>query len=341
MGARRGEYVNKTGWPTACGGSILPTQREIVGAVSSGSSGSPRVGFAYSCHSNSDVLVVNGIVDYFRRLGSEAYHPGTIAIELLFIGAVVYTILRFLEGTPGARLMKGAGLLIVAGFLGVDVVATKFDWARIAVLYRYFVGGVFLTALIVFQPELRRGLSRLGETRWLRRFVEDPDAVIEPVMTAVGHLAKNKIGALIAVEGQVGLGTVIDTGVPLDARLTSDLLNTIFWPGSTLHDMGVVVREDRIVAAGCQFPLTDNPDMDRSLGSRHRAAVGMSEETDAAVIVVSEETGRISIAQRGQLDSGLDIDQLRSRLGAMLSQGGNRRLEANHSRRATDHRTGS
>jgi len=265
---------------------------------------------------------VTGILEYLQRLASEAYHPGTIVIELLIIGLVVYTILRFLEGTPGAGLLKGMGLLAVIGFLVVDVLATRFDWARIGVLYRYFITAAFLTALVVFQPELRRGLARLSEARWLRRFLENPDTVVEPVVAAVAHLSKNKIGALIAIEHEVGLGRVIESGVRLDAQLSSDLLNTIFWPGSALHDMGVVIREQRVVAAACQFPLSEHHEVDRSLGSRHRAALGMSAESDATVIVVSEETGLVSLAKGGQLDRGLEPEALRARLTALLHGGG-------------------
>jgi diadenylate cyclase len=264
---------------------------------------------------------VNQLFEYIERLGSQAYNPVTVAIELLIIGVVIYMILRFLEGTPGARLLRGVGLLLLVGFLLVEVLASTFGWARIAVLYRYFVIGVFLTVLVVFQPELRRGLARLGEARWLRRFTANQDEIneiVDPVVASVAHLSKNKIGALIAIEREVGLDPVLESGVRLDARLSSELLNTIFWPGSALHDMGVVIRAYQVVAAGCQFPLSDSQDIDRSLGSRHRAAMGMSVESDAAIIIVSEETGRISLAQGGKLDAGLKPETLEERLIEIL-----------------------
>ncbi|MHC4609313.1 MAG: diadenylate cyclase [Planctomycetota bacterium] len=136
--------------------------------------------------------------------------------------------------------------------------------------------------------------------------------MIDPIVSAVGQLSKKKIGALIAIERTTSLGGVSESGVSIDAAVSAELIETIFWPGSALHDMGMIVEQGRIVAAGCQFPLADSEDVDRSLGSRHRAAVGMSHECDAVVIVVSEETGTISVAQRGRLRRSLSTDSLRS-----------------------------
>jgi len=154
----------------------------------------------------------------------------------------------------------------------------------------------------------------LGETRWLRRWVSTENKLIEPIVASAAQLSKNKIGALIAIERDVGIGSIIDTGVKIDGILSADVLNAIFWPNAPLHDMGVIIREGRIAAAGCQFPLADSGTIDRSLGSRHRAAVGMSLESDAVIIVISEETGAISIAERGQLQRALTLEALRSHL---------------------------
>jgi diadenylate cyclase len=142
--------------------------------------------------------------------------------------------------------------------------------------------------------------------------------VIEPIVTAVEHLAKRKIGAVIAVERTSEARAIAESGVPLDAMVTAELLETIFWPGSALHDLGVMISGDRIKAAGCQFPLADSDGVDRSLGSRHRAAIGMSEETDAVVIVVSEETGAISVAVRGRLRRGIPPGSLHEVLSSHL-----------------------
>ena len=246
--------------------------------------------------------------------------PLNTAIELALIGIVVYAILRFLHGTRGARLLQGLMTLLVVGFIVVRVVAETAGLDRISVLYEPFAWFVVLTTLVVFQPELRRGLMRLGETRFRRGRRSEIDAIARPISTACTWLSKNKIGALIAVEGQIGLSGLTDEGVRLDAKLTPELLNTIFWPGSALHDLGVVLQQGRIGAAGVQFPLGDAGGVDRSIGSRHRAAIGLSLESDAVVVIVSEETGVISIAERGHLYSHIPPDALFKTLRRHLSR---------------------
>ncbi|MCH8963938.1 MAG: TIGR00159 family protein [Planctomycetes bacterium] len=258
------------------------------------------------------------LVDYFRQLGSEAYNPWVILIEFLLIGVIVYCTLRFLQGTRGARLMRGVGVVVVASFVVVRMLAERFGWERIEFLYQYFVLAVFLITLVVFQPELRRGLMRIGERLWFTSMYRVPNKVIEPLVLSVSALSKKHIGAIIAIERVSGLGAIVETGVRLDARLSADLLNTIFWPGSALHDMGVLIRQDRIVAAGCQFPLAEAVDFERGLGSRHRAALGLSEESDAIIVVVSEETGSISLASDGELHRALSPEVLQTMLYELL-----------------------
>jgi diadenylate cyclase len=265
--------------------------------------------------------MIRAITNYIDGLlHSAAYSPGRIAFELFLIGFVVYTVLRFLRGTRGARLLQGIVILVAGGFLVVNVLADWFDLERIKILYQPFVWTVLLTTLVVFQPELRRGLMRLGETRWRRTSQSEIDKISRPIATACGQLSKNKIGALIAVERDIGLSGLIDQGVPLDARLTSELLLTIFWPGSVLHDLGVIIQRTRVAAAGCQFPLGDAEGLDRSIGSRHRAAIGLSLDSDAIVVVVSEETGSISIAERGRLYRHIQPDAMFATLRRHLSQ---------------------
>lgn len=262
---------------------------------------------------------LQAMLDYFRRLGSGAYDPWVIIIELLLIGTVVHLTLRFLQGTRGARLMRGIGVVLVAGFVLMRMLAERFHWERIEFLYQYFVGAVFLMVLVIFQQELRRGFMRIGEQLWISGIFKKADLLIEPLVTAVQQMSKKRIGALIALERNTLLGGIIETGVELDAVVTEDLLNTIFWPGSALHDMGVVLRGQRITAAGCQFPLAESGDLERTLGSRHRAALGLSLETDAIIVVVSEETGTISIAIGGQLLRGFTPESLRSKLFELLT----------------------
>jgi diadenylate cyclase len=263
---------------------------------------------------------MKGILEYITSLfKSGSYRLEAVALEMLLIGVVVYVVLRFLHGTRGARLLQGMMTLIIGGFLVVHVLADQFGLERIAVLYQPFVWAVLITTLIVFQPELRRGLTRLGETRFRKPQATELDRVARPIVIACGQLSKNKIGALIAIEREIGLGATVDQGIKLDARLTPELINTIFWPGSALHDLGVVVQQGRIAAASCPFPLAEAEGIDRSMGSRHRAAVGLSLDSDAVVVVVSEETGAISIAERGKLYRHIPPDALLSTLKRHLA----------------------
>jgi diadenylate cyclase len=270
--------------------------------------------------SDPDGPMLQVLINYLRSIfASEAYSPGQILLEMSLIGVVIYSVLRFLHGTRGARLLQGMVILVVGGFLVVNVLAEWFRLERISVLYQPFLWAVLLATLVVFQPELRRGLMRLGETRWRRISQSEIDRVAMPVAMACTQLSKNKIGALIAIERDVGLAVIADEGVRLDARLSPELLNTIFWPGSALHDLGVVIQNGRIMAAGCEFPLMDADGVDRSMGSRHRAAIGLSLESDAIVVVVSEETGSISIAERGELRRHIRPDNLYDALCHHLS----------------------
>jgi diadenylate cyclase len=259
---------------------------------------------------------------YFRRLGTRAYSYETVLIELVLIGAGVYIILRFLRGTGGAGVAKGIGVLIIASFLIVDVMASRFDWQRIEFLYTKYVTVLIIGVLIIFQPELRRAVMRLGEAKVLRRWRGDVEQVITELVRSARDLSKRKIGAIIAVERETGLAALAESGTPIDAQVTSRLVDSIFYPGSALHDMGVIIRRGRVAAAGCQFPLAEGEDFPSELGSRHRAALGLSRESDALVIVISEETGKITLAERGWLDRDLTPEELRERLRVELAGGG-------------------
>jgi diadenylate cyclase len=219
-----------------------------------------------------------------------------IAIELIMIGLVVFWVVAFLRGTRGARMLRGIAFILVALFLIVHLLGTVFQLKRVEFLYSKLLVGVSFVVAVVFQPELRRALMRLGE-------------------------AKRKIGALIAIERETGLGGIAESGTRVNADISADLLNTIFWPNSPLHDLGVVISNGRVAYAGVQFPLAESGELERELGSRHRAAVGMSQETDAVVLIVSEETGDISIAERGQLIRKLTAESLRGLLGELLNRG--------------------
>jgi len=244
----------------------------------------------------------------------------TDALELLLIGLVIYFVYRSLRGTRGARAVRGFIFLLVTSFVLLRLLADYFQMERLKFLYTALVPVLALLAVIVFQPELRRSLMRLGDNRLFRRFLkEGASAFVDRIVRSVATLSRNRIGAIVAVEREARLGAVSETGTAVDAELTSDLLTTLFWPGSPLHDMGVIIRGGRIAAAGCEFPLSHQAILDPHLGTRHRAAVGLTEETDAVVVVVSEETGNISLAEGGQLEGPLTPDQLRDRLMELLS----------------------
>lgn len=263
-------------------------------------------------------------IDFLRSLvqpfTSGQYSLLAVAVELLLIGAPVYLILRFLRGTRGERLVWAVGLILGVSFLLVRLVAQKFGLDRINFLYPYFVLAILAVALVVFQTELRRGLIRIGERGWFRAWSKSAKRAIDPVVTAAARLSKKKIGALIAIERSTSLGGVAETGIQIDAVVSAELLESVFWPGSALHDMAAIVADGRLVAARCQFPLADTGELDGSLGSRHRAAVGMSQECDAVVVVVSEETGTISVAERGRLRRSLTPDSLHDLLISAFSE---------------------
>ena len=252
---------------------------------------------------------------FFRLRGYLDNEPLTVFIELLVIWLLVFFIFNFLRGTRGARALKGAALILIVATLFIRVVVREDTFERLNYIYSGFVGFAAIALVILFQPEIRRGLVRLGETSFfgtgggLRRKV-----VIEEILASIAYLSKNKIGALIAIERETGLRHIVEGGTRVEAVVSAELLNTIFWPGSALHDMGVVIQGDKIIAAGVQFPLAEGGQFESELGSRHRAGIGLSQEADCLIIIVSEETGTISIAERGSLKRGLTIDSLRTEL---------------------------
>ena len=233
-------------------------------------------------------------------------------VQVVIVAFVAYRALLFLVGTRALHILFG---LLLLGVTYVAAVLLKFE------MIAYLLGLVFtygaFALLIVFQPELRAALSRLGQARVLRFFYRGAALqVAEEVAEAVDRLSRAGTGAIIAIEGEVGLGDYLESGTPITARVSADLLTTIFTPYSPLHDGAVLIRGDTIVGAGCILPLTQFPVEDKSLGTRHRAALGLSEETDALVLVVSEETSAISVARRGALERGVSVQRLRELLAS-------------------------
>lgn len=258
----------------------------------------------------------NDLINQFTGIIDRA--NWTDLVELLMIGAAVYAVMRFLRGTRGARLLRGFVLLLLGSTLVLSWIASIFNLERIQTLYPFFTGALFLVALVAFQPELRRALIRLGAATWFADSPQAMERVIEQVVEAAAYLSKNKIGALIAFEKSTEFGALVDAGVRLDAEVSKDLLMTIFWPGTSLHDMGVVIAQGRVAAAAVQFPLADSDEVSIALGSRHRAAIGLSQESDALVLVVSEENGIISVVQGGNMQRNLTTESLRHILRAEL-----------------------
>jgi len=228
-------------------------------------------------------------------------------VEIAIVAFLFYRLLLLLQKTRAMQMLLGAFLLVGAYF-----VARILDFA----LIRYLLETLFqygaIAALVVFQPELRSALTRLGRSRFVRflRNMEDSQSSDE-IMEALWDLARLKRGAIIAIQGEVGLDEYAETGSPVNAPVTAEILKTIFTPYTPLHDGAVIINGGKIITAGAILPLTQLPVRDKSLGTRHRAALGLSEETDATVIVVSEETSRISVARGGRMEVGVDESRLR------------------------------
>jgi diadenylate cyclase len=224
-----------------------------------------------------------------------------IAIEIAILWYVIYMILAFIKGTRTEQLLKGlviiAAMFIIAHQLKLDAIL----WLMV----RVFPLSV-IALVIIFQPELRRGLARLGEFG----MYQEEEGIIEEISQAAVYLSAKKIGALIAVEREAGLKTYIEGGVPIDGKVTKELIISIFSTKAPLHDGAVIIRHGRIVAAGCLLPLAQESNISKSLGTRHRAAIGLSEETDAVCVVVSEETGAVSISMNGKLMHNLPEETL-------------------------------
>jgi diadenylate cyclase len=229
------------------------------------------------------------------------------AIEIAVVAFVIYRALLLLHGTRAVQILLGIIVLVFTYALALLLKLTMITY----ILGIVFTYGAF-AAVVVFQPELRAGLARLGQSRITRFFRSmETSQVAEEIAGAVERLSRSGIGCIIAVEKEVALGDYVQSGVPMQAKVSADLLATIFTPYSPLHDGAVIIRGDSIIGAGCILPLSQQPLMDRQLGTRHRAALGLAEETDARVFVVSEETSTISMAHEGRLYRNLTPPQVR------------------------------
>ncbi len=231
--------------------------------------------------------------------------------EISVFWFVFYLFFVYIKDSGMIQALKGLVLLVIFFFI-----SEVFGLKTIRWIFSYLFQISIIGFLIIFQQELRRGLARIGQSPLFKSFVKE-EKVADEIVRAVSMMSKNRIGALIAVEREVSLKPQVESGIALDAVLTAELLMTIFMPNTPFHDGGAVVQGNRVVAVGCLFPLSQSQKLSKTLGMRHRAALGMSEESDALVIVVSEETGAISLMTQGKIMHNIDIDKLKEQIFAI------------------------
>jgi diadenylate cyclase len=237
----------------------------------------------------------------------------TAIIDILLVALVIHEFLALIKGTRAALMLVGVAVVGFAFYFSRLGELKTLNWL-ISTLLPY---GVF-ALIVVFAPELRQALTRMGRKITLSRAQTSEADAYDDIVLAANLFSQNQTGALIVIEREIGLRTYIESGVPLDAHISYDLLATIFRPSAPLHDGAVIVQKDRVAAAACFLPLSMNPVLSTQLGTRHRAGIGVTEETDAISVIVSEETGSISVAVGGKIDRDLSVEQLRERLGGLL-----------------------
>jgi len=241
------------------------------------------------------------------------------AIEAILIGIAFYVFLRFVRRTRGSRLVRGLATALLVGALGLWALTTALELSELGHILENVTGYAVIVLVIVFQPELRRAVSQLGENKFSSGGAgRIATGTLAELAQAARDMSQRRHGALIAIECETPLDTYVESGVSVDAPVSRMLLESIFHPGSALHDGAVVVRGDRLEAALCLFPLTESRDIQRSTGTRHRAALGITEETDAVALVVSEETGLVSVCRRGEMRAGVPHDEIERALGRAI-----------------------
>ncbi len=236
-------------------------------------------------------------------------------VEIFVLSIAFYYLILFFRGTRGAAVLSGLVLLLIL----MIVVTNIFSLNTLSWVLQGFSVYLAVAFVVIFQPEIRRALAELGKQSVFSAGTAQRE-IVDEIVHAVSELAEQKIGALIAIEREIGTRHVQESGTRINSHVSPELLTSIFFPHTPLHDGGVIIKGDRIEAAGCVFPLSQRLELSRSLGTRHRAAIGLTEETDAVVVVVSEETGAISIAYKGRLSRGIDQDRLRRIIASILSR---------------------
>lgn len=242
------------------------------------------------------------LVEFFRL----RFDPFRDTIDILLVTAGIYWLLLLIRGTRAIQILVGLIVLIA-----LSLASQLFQLAALGLILERLLEPAVLIIVILFQNDIRRALARVGRGFFPSFSAEQEIQVVEEIVRAAGALSQRRHGALIVLERESNLGDLIEAGVPVDGSLTKELLNSIFQPSSPMHDGAVVIQEGRVASAGCILPLTLRTDLPEGLGTRHRAAVGITEETDALVVVVSEETAKISVVLGGEMLQGLDAPQLR------------------------------
>lgn len=237
-------------------------------------------------------------------------------VDIILMSIILYRLLLIIKGTRAAQMLIGLGVLLLASLL-----SSYFELYTIEWLIQSFWAQIVIAIVIIFQPEIRRALAQMGETQFLHTLTSAEELKsLEEIVRAAISLSNRKIGALIAIERDTSLKDFVEMGTPLDAKVSKEILLSLFHPTSPIHDGAVVIRGNRIVAAGCFLPITMSPEISRSLGTRHRAGLGLTEETDAVVIIISEETGEVSMAINGKLEAHLDMGTLRDVLTDLFTK---------------------
>ena len=238
-------------------------------------------------------------------------------LDIAIVSLLIYELLKLLRRTHAVQILIGGGLIMLLYYAAQFTPLQTLNWL-IGDMFGYAVFAV----IVLFQGDIRRALARLGRAPFFR-YVSRPaatDRIIEEVVVALRMLAEEKTGAIVAIEREIGLRNYVESGIPLDAKVSYDLLVTVFRPGSPLHDGAVLIQQDRIAAAACFLPLSVDTPVARNFGTRHRAAIGLSEETDAIVLVVSEETGLVSLVVDRQMEADLEPERLRYRIEALMQR---------------------
>jgi diadenylate cyclase len=238
-------------------------------------------------------------------------------IDILLVWYVIYKLIMIVKGTKAVQLLKGIFVIIL-----VKVASDKFHLQTLGWMMEQVLLWGFLAIIIIFQPELRRALEQLGRGRFFSRTAnqeeENQEKLVESIAKAVDYMAKRRIGALISVERETGLNDYIETGIQLDSKISSELLINIFIPNTPLHDGAVIIQKNCVAAAACYLPLSESPFISKELGTRHRAALGISEVTDSITIIVSEETGSVSLTKNGELHRDLKAEAFKDMLSSEL-----------------------